>query len=147
MVIAAKLDRLFRSELDALEIHAQFIKRGIGLHLIDLGDDIAMAKVELGEREIALGGLEPGLGLLDGWRLRGEPRENRDLMVMAANSWTVALDNLSYLQQWLSDALCCLSTGGGFSRSGSEISHSRRIPSDEVNSAWSPSIASRMSRS
>jgi putative DNA-invertase from lambdoid prophage Rac len=41
-VIAAKLDRLFRSALlDALEVHAQFIKRGIGLHLIDLGGDIA----------------------------------------------------------------------------------------------------------
>ncbi len=41
MVMAAKLDRLFRSALDALEVHAQFIKRGIGLHLIDLGGDIA----------------------------------------------------------------------------------------------------------
>jgi len=41
VVIAAKLDRLFRSALDALEVHAQFIKRGIGLHLIDLGGDIA----------------------------------------------------------------------------------------------------------
>src|SRR5215469_387153 len=38
-------------------------------------------------------------------------------------------------------------TGGGLVRSGSESSHSRRIPSDEVNRAWSPSIASRMSRS
>jgi DNA invertase Pin-like site-specific DNA recombinase len=35
VVIAAKLDRLFRSALDALEVHAQFTKRGIGLHLID----------------------------------------------------------------------------------------------------------------
>jgi putative DNA-invertase from lambdoid prophage Rac len=41
VVIAAKLDRLFRSALDALEVHAEFIKRGIGLHLIDLGGDIA----------------------------------------------------------------------------------------------------------
>jgi putative DNA-invertase from lambdoid prophage Rac len=41
VVIAAKLDRLFRSALDALEVHAQFTKRGIGLHLIDLGGDIA----------------------------------------------------------------------------------------------------------
>jgi putative DNA-invertase from lambdoid prophage Rac len=36
VVIAAKLERLFRSVLDALEVHAQFIKRGIDLHLIDL---------------------------------------------------------------------------------------------------------------
>src|SRR5215469_6517355 len=41
VVIAAKLDRLFRSALDALEVHSQFIKRGIELHLIDLGGDIA----------------------------------------------------------------------------------------------------------
>jgi len=41
VVIAAKLDRLFRSELDALEVQAQFIKRDIGLHLINLGGDIA----------------------------------------------------------------------------------------------------------
>jgi hypothetical protein len=47
--------------------------------------------------------------------LRGEPRDLRDLMVMATHSWVVALDNLSYLAPWLSDALCGLSTGGGFS--------------------------------
>jgi len=29
------------------------------------------------------------------------------------------------------------STGGGFCSSGSEISHSRSIPSDRVNSDWS----------
>jgi hypothetical protein len=47
--------------------------------------------------------------------LRSEPREPRDLMVAAHNSWIIALDNLSHLSQWLSDALCRLSTGGGFS--------------------------------
>jgi hypothetical protein len=47
--------------------------------------------------------------------LRCEPREARDLMIMANNSWVVALDNLSSLPPWLSDALCRLSTGGGFS--------------------------------
>jgi hypothetical protein len=47
--------------------------------------------------------------------LRAEPREPRDLMIAASNGWTVALDNLSYLPPWLSDALCRLSTGGGFS--------------------------------
>ena len=47
--------------------------------------------------------------------LRCEPREPRDLMIAANNGWMVALDNLSRLPPWLSDALCRLSTGGGFS--------------------------------
>lgn len=47
--------------------------------------------------------------------LRCEPRDPRDLMIAASNGWVVALDNLSHLPIWLSDALCRLSTGGGFS--------------------------------
>jgi hypothetical protein len=35
-------------------------------------------------------------------------------MLAATNGWIVALDNLSKLPVWLSDALCRLSTGGGF---------------------------------
>jgi hypothetical protein len=46
--------------------------------------------------------------------LRSEPRDARDLIIAATNSWVVALDNLSHLQPWLSDALCRLATGGGF---------------------------------
>lgn len=46
--------------------------------------------------------------------LRAEPRDVRDLMIAATNGWCVALDNLSHLSPWLSDALCRLSTGGGF---------------------------------
>jgi hypothetical protein len=52
------------------------------------------------------------------------PREEKDLMVVAANHWLVALDNLSALPQWLSDALCCLATGGGLA--------SRRLYSDDL---------------
>jgi hypothetical protein len=47
--------------------------------------------------------------------LRSSPREVRDLMIAAQNSWCVAFDNISYLPPWLSDALCRLATGGGFS--------------------------------
>lgn len=47
--------------------------------------------------------------------VRSEPREVRDLMIAAGNGWTLAFDNLSRLPDWLSDALCRLSTGGGFS--------------------------------
>jgi hypothetical protein len=46
--------------------------------------------------------------------LRTPPREERDLMIAANNSWVMAFDNLSGLPQWLSDALCRLATGGGF---------------------------------
>lgn len=47
--------------------------------------------------------------------LRSEPRDVRDLMIAARNSWVIAFDNLSYLPAWLSDCLCRMSTGGGFS--------------------------------
>jgi hypothetical protein len=46
--------------------------------------------------------------------LRAEPRDARDLMIAATNGWVLAIDNLSRLSPWLSDALCSLSTGGGF---------------------------------
>lgn len=47
--------------------------------------------------------------------LRSEPRDARDLVIAANNGWVIALDNLSAVPGWLSDALCRLSTGGGFS--------------------------------
>ena len=45
--------------------------------------------------------------------MRTKPRDERDLMITASNSHIVTLDNLSYLDPWLSDALCRLATGGG----------------------------------
>jgi len=47
--------------------------------------------------------------------VRAQPKDSRDLMIAAENSWVIALDNLSHLPDWLSDAICRLSTGGGFS--------------------------------
>jgi hypothetical protein len=47
--------------------------------------------------------------------LRTTPRNERDLIIAATNSWCVAFDNISNLPPWASDALCRLSTGGGFS--------------------------------
>ncbi len=41
MVIASKLDRLFRSALDALQVVEELKARGVKLHLLDLGGDIA----------------------------------------------------------------------------------------------------------
>ena len=46
--------------------------------------------------------------------VRCEPRNEQDLMIAAGNGWVVCLDNLSFVPSWLSDALCRLSTGGGF---------------------------------
>jgi hypothetical protein len=46
--------------------------------------------------------------------LRRPPREERDLMIAACNSWVVAYDNISGIPPWLSDSLCSLATGGGF---------------------------------
>jgi hypothetical protein len=46
--------------------------------------------------------------------LRAEPKDGRDLMIAANNSWLLAYDNLSHVSPWLSDAMCRLSTGGGF---------------------------------
>lgn len=45
--------------------------------------------------------------------LRGAPRDERDFLAGASNSWLVAYDNLSGLPDWLSDCLCRLATGGG----------------------------------
>jgi putative DNA primase/helicase len=53
----------------------------------------------------------------------GPPREQRDLISTASNSWVYAADNLSGIANWFSDDLCRLSTGGGFS---SRLLHSNR---------------------
>jgi energy-coupling factor transporter ATP-binding protein EcfA2 len=47
--------------------------------------------------------------------LRSLSRDERDLFIAAMNGWALAFDNISGLSQWLSDALCKLSTGGGLS--------------------------------
>lgn len=56
-------------------------------------------------------------GLLDPNKspLRAEPKNIEDLQVAAQNGWVLAFDNLSRISPDLSDALCRLSTGGGFS--------------------------------
>ena len=47
--------------------------------------------------------------------VRTPPRDERDLLIAANNSWVIAYDNLSGIPHWLSDSLCRLATGGGFS--------------------------------
>src|SRR3954468_2835290 len=40
VVVTAKLDRMFRSALDALDVLRQLKERGISLHMVDLGGDV-----------------------------------------------------------------------------------------------------------
>ena len=46
--------------------------------------------------------------------VRGLPRDERDLLIAASHGWALVFDNVSHLPDWLSDALCRISTGGGF---------------------------------
>jgi hypothetical protein len=43
--------------------------------------------------------------------VRAEPRDIRDLAIAADHNWILAVDNISYIPDWLSDALCRLVTG------------------------------------
>jgi hypothetical protein len=43
--------------------------------------------------------------------LRALPRDERELQISAKNSHVIALDNVSKLDPWLSDALCRIATG------------------------------------
>lgn len=69
----------------------------------------------------------------NGAPLRAAPKDLRDLVLTARNGRVVALDNLSHLPEWLSDAICRLSTGGGFSTrslytDGEEFIHDGQSP-------------------
>jgi hypothetical protein len=48
--------------------------------------------------------------------LRAPPRTEDDLLIAAANGRVVALDNVSYIDSAMADALCRLATGGGFGK-------------------------------
>jgi hypothetical protein len=47
--------------------------------------------------------------------LMAEPASTRDLMVTAINGWLLAYDNITTIPDWLSDSLCRVVFGGGFS--------------------------------
>jgi hypothetical protein len=46
--------------------------------------------------------------------VRAQPKELRDLMIAARNGWLMAYDNITTLPDWLSNGLCGLATGTGF---------------------------------
>lgn len=48
--------------------------------------------------------------------IRRPPKCEDDIFVTASNSWIYAIENISRLDQDMSDALCCVSTGGALSR-------------------------------
>ncbi|HIN17538.1 MAG TPA: hypothetical protein EYM68_06485, partial [Gammaproteobacteria bacterium] len=47
--------------------------------------------------------------------LRSPPKNEENIRVQARNGWVLGYDNLSGVPDWLSDALCRISTGGGMS--------------------------------
>lgn len=46
--------------------------------------------------------------------LRGPPDDDRTLFVSARHTWVLGYDNLSTIPRWLSDALCCIVSGGAY---------------------------------
>ena len=46
--------------------------------------------------------------------IRAAPKQERDLAIAVSNAHVLALDNISDVQPWLSDALCRFATGGGW---------------------------------
>lgn len=48
--------------------------------------------------------------------LRRPPRDEEDLFVAARKERILSFDNLSGIHDWLSDALCCFSTGAAYSK-------------------------------
>ncbi|MCZ6708523.1 MAG: hypothetical protein O7A71_11320 [Chloroflexi bacterium] len=48
--------------------------------------------------------------------LKSEPRNEDTLAIQARNGWLLGYDNLSRCPDWLSDAICRVSTGGGLSK-------------------------------
>lgn len=65
--------------------------------------------------------------------LRSPPRDDQALIVAAKNGQVIGLDNISRIPEWLSDALCRIATGGGYSArqlytDGDEVVYADRRP-------------------
>ncbi|MFG0242225.1 MAG: hypothetical protein ACF8R9_05500 [Phycisphaerales bacterium JB054] len=61
--------------------------------------------------------------------LRRLPKNERDLFIMAGNSWMAAFNNMSGIRPEMSDALCALATDGGFA--------TRQLYADDEESIFS----------
>lgn len=79
--------------------------------------------------------------------LQAPPTDERDVFIGTRNSYVTAFDNISYLPDWLSDALCRLSTGGGLR---TRVSDKPRPPSEGLTgrfcSPWPVSVRQPSSR-
>lgn len=61
--------------------------------------------------------------------LRRLPKSERDLFIMAGNSWMAAFNNMSGIRPEMSDAICALATDGGFT--------TRQLYADDEESIFS----------
>jgi len=76
---------------------------------------VLLVNVEQGSAKSTFCAIVRGLIDPNSAPLRALPREDRDLFIAASNGHVLAFDNVSGMQPWISDTLCRLSTGGGFS--------------------------------
>jgi hypothetical protein len=74
--------------------------------------------------------------------LRDEPKETRDLMITACNSWALVYDNLSGLPGWMSDSFCRLSTGGGHATRALYTDDQEKLFDAQRPSSWPGSPSS-----
>ena len=75
--------------------------------VLSVNGEMGSAKSTLSR--IIRGSIDPNVAAL-----RSAPRDERDLVIAGSNGHVIALENISKIPDWLSDALCRLSTGGGF---------------------------------
>jgi hypothetical protein len=75
--------------------------------VLDLAGEQGAAKSTTARALRAL--IDPGEPMI-----RAAPKQERDLAIAVSSSHVLALDNMSDVQPWLSDALCRFSTGGGW---------------------------------
>lgn len=76
---------------------------------------------------------------------RGAPRDERDLYIATDYSWILSFDNVSAVPQWLSDALCRISTGGAFTTRELHSNRSQAVfvPKRPIVLNGIPDLASR----
>ena len=71
--------------------------------------------------------------------VRAAPRDSRDIVIAASNSWVVGLDNLSHIDARLSDDLCRLATGGGWPPGSCTPTPTRRSSTCGARRSWTGS--------
>ena len=75
--------------------------------------------------------------------LRIRPKDEETVMVATQNAWVLAYDNLSGMPTWLSDLLCCISTGEATRRGRSTATPAKRLCVRNVRCCSRPLRTSR----